>query len=301
MKYTIEHLHDSRQIGLTLFRLALSFLIIRNMFQYLPQADILFGNAGISALTPYLQELRAAGLGFLAPTLSGSNPAWYLWIVVGVSFLFALGIGKWFSGIVLYGLIWNLQQRNQLVLNGSDTVMLNLLPLLILGDAYQHFTYAWPSFSWEHKLEYLRKLATWGFLLQVSVIYLVTGIAKVGTEVWFDGTANYYTLQLDEFEATSWNKVLVQHALFVKGSTWGTLIFELLFPVAILLRPLKYIWLAMGVFFHLGIWIFMKIDVFPWIMLATYPVFLTDAEWLKFRDFIRERRNKWKLAGSGVV
>ena len=41
---------------------------------------------------------------------------------------------------------------------------------------------------------------------------------------------------------------------------------------------LRWIWLALGVTFHLGIAVFLRIGVFPWAMLALYPVLLLPRE-----------------------
>ncbi len=274
----------TRDIGLTIFRLLLSFLVIRGMFLYFNYSDLLFGKDGIAPYQQYEQQLESLGLSFMKIPFELFPPHYYLWCVVALTFLFALGIGKWFTGALLYVAILNLHLRNPLILDGSDNIILVTLPFVIIADAHRHYSYNWPRFSCEQTgaFHYIRQLAAWGFMLQICIVYFVTGIVKLNTDVWFNGTANYYILQLHEFEATKWNIVLARNALFAKATTWATLVFEILFPFAVLYRPAKYAWLLFGLLFHLGIWFFMRIDVFPWIMIATYFVFITDAEYHAF-------------------
>jgi CubicO group peptidase (beta-lactamase class C family) len=274
------------------------FLVIRSMFLYFPYADLLFGVDGIAAYEQYSVALKNAGLGFMQyPFDYPWTVEIYLWAIIIVAFLYSMGIGKWIMGGFLYLLILNLQIRNQMVLDGSDNVILVTLPFLILADEYQRMSYAFPASNFEKSNIFLhiRQSAALGFLIQICIIYFVTGLVKSGCDVWKNGTANYYILQLDEFTGSKWNLLLVKNPFFVKSSTFLTLIFELFFPLAILFKRTKYLWLSIGVLFHVGIWVFMKIDVFPWIMIATYFVFITDKEYELFIDWITSKIDSNKI------
>lgn len=280
---------QSREIGLTIFRLLMCFLIIRGMFLYFNYSDLLFGKSGIAPYDRYVNYLKKIGLEFLKFPFEHWAPQYYLWFIIIITFLFALGIGKWFIGILLYFSILNLHLRNHLILDGSDNIILITLPFLIIGDSYKYISYNLPKLGLEQTKTFghLRSLAAIGFLLQICIVYFVTGMVKSNTDVWSNGTANYYILQLDEFEATKWNILLANNAFFTKTTTYFTLAFEILFPFAILFKRMKYIWLLLGVLFHIGIWVFMKIDVFPWIMIATYFVFIDDNEYKHFFNKLR--------------
>lgn len=283
---------QSRQTGLSFFKMIMGFLIIQNMFRYMNYSDLLFGVDGIAPYGRYIAILEMYGLGFLGSTFEVISPGTYLWLVVLLSLLFATGIGKWVTGGLLYLAILNLHLRNHLILDGSDSVILVCLPFVILADQGSSFFYNWPRFRFENTslAGHIRKLASLGFLIQVCIIYLATGLVKASFDVWNQGIANYYILQLHEYEATKWNILLANNPLFVKGTTYFTLVFEILFPLAVMYRPTKYIWLILGVLFHIGIWVFMKIDVFPWIMIGTYFVFISDEEyrewWLRIKALV---------------
>jgi uncharacterized membrane protein YphA (DoxX/SURF4 family) len=53
---------------------------------------------------------------------------------------------------------------------------------------------------------------------------------------------------------------------------------------------LRHAWLAIGVGFHLGIALLMQLGIFPWGMLACYPVILRSDELVRLEAFIRRRR-----------
>lgn len=272
----------SHAIGLAIFRVLLCSLIIRNMFLYLPLSDALFSSEAFAPIEDYREVLDSLGLGFIEYVFASTfSTKMYLISVSAVAFLFMLGIGKWFTGFILFISLMNLQVRNQYMLDGSDNVIQVTLFWLILAESYTHFSYPYPKFKIEkHKnIGHIRHLFTIALMFQVCIIYLVTGVVKTWCDVWHNGTAIYYVMRLDEFTGSVWNYNLTNSAFFVKFSTYSTLIFEILFPMLVLFRWTKYLILLAGFIFHVGIWVFMKIDVFPWIMVSTYFVFLSDEEY----------------------
>jgi hypothetical protein len=60
--------------------------------------------------------------------------------------------------------------------------------------------------------------------------------------------------------------------------TWGTLLFELCFPVLVWSRAWRPYLLLCGVLFHLGIQLTMGVPHFALVMIASYPCFLSDDE-----------------------
>lgn len=51
----------------------------------------------------------------------------------------------------------------------------------------------------------------------------------------------------------------------------------------------RWIWMAIGVFFHVGIAIFLRLGIFPWGMLALYPVLLRADELIRAEAWLRQR------------
>ncbi len=91
-------------------------------------------------------------------------------------------------------------------------------------------------------------------------------------------------------------------------ATAVTMLFELGAPLLLLLvwfeataeRPgrirhwcnrwrVRWIWIALGVAFHVGIAIFLRLGIFPWGMLALYPVLLRADELVRAEAWVRQR------------
>ncbi len=113
--------------------------------------------------------------------------------------------------------------------------------------------------------------------VQLCVVYLCSGLEKLQGATWRNGTALGYVLQLESFSrgASTW---FAQSGLFVNAATWGTLAFELLFPVLVWVPRCRRTMLVAGIGLHLGVECLMYVPIFSWIMMAHYAAFLTRDE-----------------------
>lgn len=62
---------------------------------------------------------------------------------------------------------------------------------------------------------------------------------------------------------------------------------------------LRHAWIAIGVAFHLGIALFLQLGVFPWGMLALYPVLLRADEVARLEAALRARLPRRRRQGAG--
>jgi len=112
------------------------------------------------------------------------------------------------------------------------------------------------------------------------MIYLFTGLGKLGGQ-WLDGTAIYWVLQ--DVSLTRWPYRWLPVPLWLcQWATWGTLVFEIGFPVLICFRRLRPWLLGAGVLLHLGILLWPEVGWFSQSMLCWYVLFLpgeTLARW----------------------
>lgn len=97
-------------------------------------------------------------------------------------------------------------------------------------------------------------------------------------------------MRVDEFRATEWNIPLTENPYFVVLATYFTIFFELAFAFLVWFKRTKFFILLMGVLLDIGIWVFMRIDNFSWIMIGTYFLFITDTEYLKFQNWLTHER-----------
>lgn len=109
--------------------------------------------------------------------------------------------------------------------------------------------------------------------LQLCVLYLAAGILKASGRTWRDGTAVGIVLQLGEFERFPIPDWFVRPA----GSlvlTYGTILFELGFPLLVWVPRLRLPVLAAGLVFHAGLDWAMNVQLFQWLITSYYILFL---------------------------
>lgn len=109
--------------------------------------------------------------------------------------------------------------------------------------------------------------------LQLSYVYLNTVIAKLANESWRNGTAMRDILASPVF--AEWPRYIDSKPL-VMAMTWGTLAFELSFPFLVWFKKTRPWMLLAGTMFHLMIDGLMVIPIFSYIMILSYPAFLSD-------------------------
>lgn len=121
--------------------------------------------------------------------------------------------------------------------------------------------------------------------MQVAVIYLHAGVAKMGVQEWTNGTAVYYWFNDLNFGSsglvhviTAW---LTSMPFTVSLITWGTMLLEVLLFSALFSsnRNFKNILFFTAVFFHLGIWAVHGLFSFALIMIACLVMYLKFYEW----------------------
>lgn len=284
----------NRSVGLSALRAVIGFIIVKKAIFLLPMAEQMFGHSAIAPMPDYLASLKY----FQVPALyfpyeMPYGPQLYLLLAIVFGLLFVFGELSVFSGAVLYYLVMAGKMRNGFILDGSDNVIDVILPFIILADSYKYFRLElfgkikWPASGLlghfrPHALQLRRvvhEVALIGLLVQVCYVYFFTAIAKLQGDLWLNGTAVYYTMRVEEFRATDWNIPLTSNHYFVVLATYFTLFWEIAFAFLIWFRQSKFWVILGGVMLHGGIWMFMRIDDFSWVMMATYLAFVTNAEY----------------------
>lgn len=235
-----------------------------------------------------------AGSGFATP----SNPlAWVLFLplqLTGIDvwvFLAAVIIvlltclvlrPNYITGLVLCFIVFNVFRFALPVVNGSDYVLIVLSLWALALPLY-------PQAKGE-KVRIVQQtasnVAVVMIRLQVVLIYWVSGIDKLLSNVWRSGDAFWYVWNLE---------FMINPGFAHVGSpglnlflSWITIVFELAFCVLVWFRPTRLTVLALGVLFHLGIGFMLNLPDFMLIMILPYLCFLTDADYDRLRKvFIR--------------
>lgn len=108
--------------------------------------------------------------------------------------------------------------------------------------------------------------------LQAVFAYFFSGLNKLKGKLWREGTAFNLIISTKSFGNKSLHAFLLTKPLFSKSLNWFTVIFQLLFPLALMLNIKMFLlYLVIGVAFHLGIAYFMGLNTFLWAFCSTYP------------------------------
>lgn len=217
--------------------------------------------------------------------LNGSN--WFAGTLLALQCMFAamyaLGWRTRLANIASFVLWGSLMNRNPITLIGGDPLVVCLLFWSIFLPVGSRFsvdaalaTNAAPKdnlhISW----------ASAGMLLQVMSVYFFSAILKHGPEWFPDYTAVYYTLSLDRY-ATPLGQWLLYFPGLLKVLTFFIFWLEALGPflvfTPVLLRPTRFVIMALFMAMHVGFIFFLEIGHFPYVSLCSLSTFLGGWFW----------------------
>lgn len=114
---------------------------------------------------------------------------------------------------------------------------------------------------------------------QALLAYATSGVAKLVSPVWRDGTGLAGILSTVDHGTPSLGAWLTRHPLFSKLGSWGTIAFECAFVLVLVLPPpLGAAVLVVGLLFHAACAVTMGLNSFLWAFPATYPCVWFAAE-----------------------
>ena len=206
------------------------------------------------------------------------------------------------SNRILMFVTWIISQgfinRNYSMLFGAD--LIGTLFLFYLTFTHCHHKYSIKFILFKNRFSKLidensfsSQVSSVFFRLaqfQLGIIYMYTGFEKLKGSTWWDGTALWTVFANPQFVAYDFT-YLRHFPLFFTIGTFITLIFEIYFPAMMLFKPGRYVYLCLGVFFHLMIGVVINLMPFSLVMLAAYPLFLDqkhiDILFAKCNSFIK--------------
>ena len=130
---------------------------------------------------------------------------------------------------------------------------------------------------------------------QLALIYFTTVWHKLGGSHWWDGTATWYSYNLDEFAKFPVPGFLLSEPM-IKVQTYGTLIVELALASLVFSRPWRKWILGLGLLMHGMIEYSMNIPLFAFIICSGYMCFYDGEEVEAWWDRLKARFKKPAVA-----
>jgi len=260
---------------LAFLRVSLSCWLLKEVCFHWTSMDLLYGHSGfVVSKNNFISRLPGEGFSF-----AKSHYIWLILAYIVVLLLNILGIGRWVTALLLFLMVYVLQKMNMSFVNGGDIMARMILLYLIFAGSYQYLVLSKQKNIDPPKIKLqnlLSNLAALSIMLQLCVAYFSSGIAKLLEPLWRHGEATYYAFCMERYIGTPFNKYIVQHSWINVITNYGTLLFELLFPLLIWIKKLRKPLLISGIIFHVCIYIFLMIYGFEIVFVLTYGLFLPN-------------------------
>ena len=214
----------------------------------------------------------------------------YLYVFIGYFILCTLnilGIGRRGTALLLFLMVDLVQKMNMPIVNGGNMLARLILLYLVFADSWQFlvlFKTRVAAGDSKKARNLLSNLAALSLMFHLCLIYFASGLAKLNTSMWYNGEATYYALSLERFSGTALNQWLVQYKWFDLVTSYAVLLFELLFPILIWIKPMRKSLLIAGVLFHLSIAVFLMIYNMELVFILVYAMFLPNRHWLQLAE-----------------
>jgi uncharacterized membrane protein YphA (DoxX/SURF4 family) len=185
-----------------------------------------------------------------------------------LSVMLLLGIQTQWACLALLVLGLFVLKRFQGPYNGGSDRM-GLLILCCLSAV--HFM---PSFAWQEVIfAYLA--------LQLMLSYFISGWVKIINTDWRNGRALQDVFRFSAYPVSEELREFAKRPQLLWLMSWAVMLFELLFPLALLSKETLICGLVIATLFHLANACLFGLNRFLWIWIAAYPSVL----WLQHRIF----------------
>lgn len=234
---------------------------------------------------------------------SGWTASMHFWVLVCATVCVLVGFFTRTSTVIVLMLYATQALILPLSDRGIDMLCRDVLLILLFSGCGRCWSVdsLWSTGSWGAPDVRVSRWPRYLLIVQLVVMYFTAGVQKVGL-LWtpFGGYAALYVILQDPAIARvdfSWLATQPFY-LFTQLATAVTVFWQASYPLVILWlfykqtpeRPgrlralsnrfkLHWVWVAVGAFFHLQLALTMQLGIFPWAMMAIYPVYFDPDEW----------------------
>jgi hypothetical protein len=187
-------------------------------------------------------------------------------------FCLILGFHTRVAAAVAVVVLWLIMLRLPGLFDGGDNIAMIALTYTVACISPDERVQERSVRVWIHNIGVLF------IMTQLMILYFTSGIYKAAGDLWQNGTALYVIGQVETFSLPSLRALLLNPYLVVLA-TYGTVIYQIWFPMAMMNRFLKLPWLAAGMLLHMGIASFMGLVAFSTVMIGLELFMITDSEY----------------------
>lgn len=249
---------------IALFRLVISLWVIGNALLLLPGGEHFWGE---NAFVEGSDFAKLSVFEKIFDILNAPEMARFYLLVIILQLVSAVtaGFGFWpgMSSALLYWSTLTLDNRAPVILDGGNNLMHILLFLCIFMVPKSRFA----------ARNALSNACFFVARFQVVFVYATAGLSKVTGQLWPQGMAMYYTMNVAEYGHPLLGELMTNFPLLSVLGSYGTLFFQLSLPFLIWFRKTRWLVLLVGTLFHLGIVFGMGLVSFGFAMCVSYFLF----------------------------
>jgi hypothetical protein len=206
----------------------------------------------------------------------------FFWLSVLVSTAGMFGLATRVTIPLTYLSMFLLQERGPFFIFGADLVMRTAAIWLLFLPCGRMWSLDAALRARRGRPPRDREIELWpvrAIQIQVILIYLITGLLKLRSPSWQDGSAVYYAIQVGDVMPDMAFPWMLEQRWLMALLDYGTLLVELTMPVMLLYRPLRRWAFIAGTAMHTGIDLLMSIRFFSPAMYMGYLAFIDGQDW----------------------
>lgn len=187
----------------------------------------------------------------------------------------ALGFYGRFNAACVFILMTSFHHRNMALFDAEDNLLRLICFFLIwmpLDNWYSLRNLVFPQRAGKSKPSPIWALRL--IQIQLTLVYISTAILKLRGEDWLNGSAIYYSSQIEMYERFPLPSVLINNLMLSKIATWSVLFVELALPFGLWIKKYRVFAIVAGILLHLSIEYSMNLYLFQWTMIVALLSFL---------------------------
>jgi hypothetical protein len=226
-----------------------------------------------------------------------------LWLNMALMVLLWLhlfGIGRNAVALLIFLLITLIHNLNNKFFNSGENMIALLSFYLSFANTYEYFVIGKRKpFSIPEKekiYNLLSNLAAYCIAINLCMVYFLSGLFKLGDMHWLKGTALHYFINDERYSVFAFGYRQVNWSPVIVGVlNYGTILLELVFPLAVFYKPTRKWVLLLAGLMHLGIFSFLMVFAMSVCFVMQYPIFFTDEELQVGYQKIKCKLFFWKM------